>query len=281
MLRRGADMRVPAVRQPLRDTKCRLRNSAIRLSHFRGALPSVIRIHYPAGPVIKLSTAFSVLMCALFLPGVARAFEPTDSYTQQNIEGWTVRVSANLDGEHAELKDRLLALLRVRLFEVNRALPPKALGKLRSVPVWVELDDPKFPGMCFHPSADWLRDNGFNPEKAGGIEIGNAQHFLDWSDQPAMVLHELAHAYHHLVLKHDNADLRAAFEAARSSGKYDSVLRASGTTERAYAMENVDEYFAELSEAYFSTNDFYPFVRAELKKHDPDGFALIRKLWTR
>ena len=39
-------------------------------------------------------------------------------------------------------------------------------------------------------------------------------------------------------------------------------------------------YFAELSEAYFGTNDFYPFVRAELKEHDPRGYALMEKAWS-
>ena len=39
------------------------------------------------------------------------------------------------------------------------------------------------------------------------------------------------------------------------------------------------EYFAELSEAYFGTNDFFPFVRAELKNHDPEACKLLRKLW--
>ena len=39
------------------------------------------------------------------------------------------------------------------------------------------------------------------------------------------------------------------------------------------------EYFAEGSEAYFGTNDFYPFTRAELKQHDPEGFRLLEALW--
>jgi len=42
---------------------------------------------------------------------------------------------------------------------------------------------------------------------------------------------------------------------------------------------NHKEYFAELSEAYFGTNDMYPFVRAELMKHDPEAHALLKKLW--
>ena len=39
------------------------------------------------------------------------------------------------------------------------------------------------------------------------------------------------------------------------------------------------EYFAEGTEAYFYRNDFFPFVRAELKEHDPDLFALLEEIW--
>ena len=39
------------------------------------------------------------------------------------------------------------------------------------------------------------------------------------------------------------------------------------------------EYFAESTEAYFSRNDFFPFTREELKKHDPAMFELLAKLW--
>ena len=41
------------------------------------------------------------------------------------------------------------------------------------------------------------------------------------------------------------------------------------------------EYFAELSESYFGTNDFYPFIRAELKVHDPRGFEVLKAAWAR
>ncbi len=53
----------------------------------------------------------------------------------------------------------------------------------------------------------------------------------------------------------------------------------SGRKSRAYGMNNPMEYFAELSEAYFGTNDMYPFVRAEVKVHDPKTYALLGKLW--
>jgi hypothetical protein len=44
-------------------------------------------------------------------------------------------------------------------------------------------------------------------------------------------------------------------------------------------MNNADEYFAESSEAFFGTNDFYPFVRAELIEHDPQMADALRKAW--
>lgn len=100
-------------------------------------------------------------------------------------------------------------------------------------------------------------------------------------EQPWMVFHELAHGYHHQFLDRgfDNAELRAAFERAKESKAYENVLRASGRRERHYALTNPQEYFAEASEAYFGTNDFYPYVRAELREHDPDGCDLLARLW--
>ena len=37
-------------------------------------------------------------------------------------------------------------------------------------------------------------------------------------------------------------------------------------------MTNPQEYFAECTEAFFARNDFYPYARDELKKHDPEMF---------
>ena len=39
------------------------------------------------------------------------------------------------------------------------------------------------------------------------------------------------------------------------------------------------EYFAETTEAYFGRNDFFPFTRDDLKKHDLDVFELLGNLW--
>jgi hypothetical protein len=39
------------------------------------------------------------------------------------------------------------------------------------------------------------------------------------------------------------------------------------------------EYFAEGTEAYLGTNDFYPFVRGELIRHDPLLAELLSEVW--
>ena len=49
--------------------------------------------------------------------------------------------------------------------------------------------------------------------------------------------------------------------------------------DKAYAITNPMEYFAESTEAMFTRNDFYPYNREELKKHDPAMFDVLVKLW--
>ena len=81
------------------------------------------------------------------------------------------------------------------------------------------------------------------------------------------------------MLKHRNEKVRTAFEQAVKAKSYESVLYFNGRTTRHYALNNDQEYFAELTEAYFGANDFYPFVRVELKQHDPVGYKMIRDTW--
>ena len=94
-----------------------------------------------------------------------------------------------------------------------------------------------------------------------------------------MVLHELAHGYHHQAITHGNKDVQAAYKQAVASKRYEKVLYANGRQRRAYALNNQMEYFAELTEAYFGVNDFYPFVRAEIIKHDPQGYKALKNVW--
>ena len=198
----------------------------------------------------------------------------------RELRGWTIHVDEALVG--TALGDAALELLDHKLYAITRAVPADALEKLRSVPIWLGVEDEqgRHPCACYHPSEEWLRTNGYDPAKAGSVDIANATNFLSWShEQPWMVLHELAHAYHHQVLGYEHEGLQRAFEAAEERGQYEEVLRGNGRQVRHYALENVQEYFAEGSEAWFGTNDFYPFVRAELAEHDPGLAELMAEIW--
>lgn len=231
---------------------------------------------------------FAVFFVPLAVPNIGPAeaaddgpFDPVENYEERRVEGWPVLVNKRLlVKEHDELRGRVLRVLGEHLFRVTRVVPADAVAKLRKIILWVELAHPKHPCMCYHPSAGWLKQNGMNPKKARGIEIANARNFLAWTrDQPWMVLHELAHGYHHQVLGFDNPEVSACYRRAVESKAYDSVLHIGGQKRRHYALKNPQEYFAEASEAFFGTNDFYPFVRAELRQHDPAGYELLEKVW--
>jgi hypothetical protein len=214
--------------------------------------------------------------------GPARAaYDPTDAYVPRTVEGWTVRVHQKLLApEQRELCDRTLRLLENQLYRITRVVPTAALAELRKFPIWVELNHPRHLRMCYHPSPDWLREHDMNSEKAGGVEIANAAAFLAWThDQPWMVLHELAHGYHHKVLGYDHPEIAACLARAKEAKLYESVLHINGRKVRHYALTNPMDYFAEATEAYFGTNDFYPFVRAELREYDPAMFELLERLW--
>ena len=211
-----------------------------------------------------------------------KPFVPTAQYSTQHLAGWTVRINQELLNERAEIGRDALALLETKLREIRRLVPPRALEAIERVPIWLGVDDYALPNATYHPSEQWLRTHGWNPDKARCVEISNAAVFVEWSrDQPMIVLHELAHAYHHQVLGHAYAAIRAAYENAKASRRYEKVRRGAKGTARAYALNNDQEFFAEASEAYFGRNDFYPFTRGELKEFDPETFRVVEEAWHR
>lgn len=220
---------------------------------------------------------------ALVLLSFAPAREDApDGYATRTIEGFTVHVESDLARADDELGREALALLGAKLLDVRRAVPQNALKTLREVPIWLDRADPKFPCAVYHPSREWLASNGCDPRKAKSVHLANATNFLSWSrEQPSMVLHELAHALHDRMTPEERKRVAAAHARAKKGGTYDRVLRASGAEDRHYALENPQEFFAEASEALLGTNDYYPFVRAELARHDPETEKLVRELWDR
>jgi hypothetical protein len=63
------------------------------------------------------------------------------------------------------------------------------------------------------------------------------------------------------------------------SGQYKSVLTTSGRMHEHYGLTDQKEFFAEMIECYFGSNDFYPFVSGELKQAERETFALLAEIW--
>lgn len=235
------------------------------------------------------SLRIAILFALLTELAPARAAESVAVAGRQtkSIEGWTVLVSDELVEQEPEATARALELLAAQLQEVVRVVPATAVTELRRVPLWFS---PEYPGVPpraeYHPGAGWLRENKRDPAMAKAVEFTNVRIFeRETKRMPNFTLHELAHAYHDRVLPqgYANKAIRDAYENAKAKGLYDRVEQRFGdgrsANVRAYAMTTPMEYFAECSEAYFSTNDFFPFTHEQLAKHDPEMFALVKSLW--
>ena len=204
----------------------------------------------------------------------------SSEYETKNIQGWKVKINRQLWQEKRITKNAI-NLLNVKLKNVERVIPRKHHDFLKSVTIWMEKDIQGFSGMVYHPSEKWLRNHGYNPEKAKAVEITNIHNFISRTKtQPWHVLHELAHAYHDNVIGKDFRPIINAYNHALKSGLYRKVPRNYGQKPKdAYALTNKSEYFAELSEAYFGQNDFYPFNKKQLKEYDIQGYIAIEKAW--
>ena len=211
----------------------------------------------------------------------------TSKYEILKVSGWTVHVNHALLATNGPATRRAIELLSAQLEEIVHRVPPSAVAELRKVSLWIS---PEYPGERpraeYHPNAGWLRGHGRDPVMAKAVEFTNVRIFEpETRRMPNFTLHELAHAYHDRVLPggFDNGAIKAAYEEAKSGAKYDNVEQRFGDGRsaygRAYAMTDPQEYFAESTEAFFSTNDFFPFTRGELRRHDPEMFALLEKLW--
>ena len=230
--------------------------------------------------------ACALLLCTMAQHAISEP-APIAGYQTQAIEGWTVHINDRLLADHKATTDKAIELLSAQLKEIVRVVPNPALAELRKVPLWMNPEYPKTPPRAeYHPDGGWLKDNGRNPAMAKCVEFTNVRIFeAETKRMPCLVLHELAHAYHDQVLGFDEPDILSAYKHAVEAKSYDAVERWHGvagrpnTIERAYAMTNHREYFAEDTEAFFGRNDFYPFTREELRKHDPGMFKVLERVW--
>jgi len=216
---------------------------------------------------------------------IRRALEadvtPTADYTEQNIAGFKVLVNPAVV-QQAPMFKEVTDAIADQVSAMASQLPAQGLEQLKQTRIWVELDAEADKATVFHSSPDWIVASAGNQDKVGHIEITNAKKFIQHSRQghSSLLLHEFTHAFHQKVLGADHKAVIDTYEQVQLRLLYDRVEHVSGTVGPGYATLGPLEYFAEISEAYFGLNDFYPFDRAQLKKHDPIGHDLVQKLWT-
>jgi hypothetical protein len=205
------------------------------------------------------------------------------SHTDRDVEGWTVRIDDRLLRPPDDaLGERALRFLRAKLSDVKAVVPEGPLKKLQAITIVLDLTHGKLDTMQYHPDAGWLKAHGYAPDLAKCVHIPRAADLptrRNISEQPWVVLHELAHGYHDQVLGFDDKRILDAYERYKKSGRGDSVLRYDGRRVRHYALTDPKEFFAEMTEAYFGANDFFPFNRAELMEAEPDVYKLLKEVW--
>jgi hypothetical protein len=108
-----------------------------------------------------------------------------------------------------------------------------------------------------HHSAGWLLTAR---DKTQSIEIYNCVDYrsmrLHWN-RAGLILHELAHLIHQVVLGLDNPLVIRGYETAKTSGLYETVRRRDWAGKEvdfdlAYATVDCKEFFSEMSVTYFA-----------------------------
>jgi hypothetical protein len=175
-----------------------------------------------------------------------------------------------------------LALLTGKLAEIAMAVPAARVTELQRVPIVLDLTHGTLTSMQYHPSAKWLEEHGFARELEKCVHIPVAERFASAKHnhiQPWCVLHELAHAFHDQVLGFEHPRVKEVWQRYVDSGRGVRALHVDGRTVRHYALTNQKEFFAEMTECYFGTNDFFPPLHGELRQAEPEVHALLREIW--
>jgi hypothetical protein len=225
----------------------------------------------------------TVLACSVANFSFADESPKPTSHTNRTLEGWTIRVDDRLlTGDGAASGQRAIAFLEAKLRDIVIVVPKKPLEQLRKVTIVLDRTHGELKSMQYHPSAGWLKSNGYATDLAKCVHIPRVEQVVtsrNVREQPWVILHELAHAYHDQVLGFEETRVKTAFEKYTQSGRGDMTLLFNGKRVKHYALTNQMEFFAEMTEAYFGSNDFFPFNRAEMKESEPTIHELMRDIW--
>jgi hypothetical protein len=214
--------------------------------------------------------------------------QPRRKYVAAKRGNLTVWIESQLKAEAPAIADRALDRLKAKRGEALAILPKHARERLANVPFFL-LYGPKARGGGRNNGLEYFQKDApdhhekLDPRWGDAIVVYCAQNYLDISDLWAMksLFHEFAHAYQLKQWPEKQPDILRAWENAMNRNLYRNVrdLETKKPIERAYALTNQLEYFAELSCMYFVACNYEPSERNQLKDYDPVGYKMIRKMW--
>lgn len=225
---------------------------------------------------------FIAVFLLTIVPMCAEEPEKPTSRTDRNIEGWTIRIDDRLLAKDFEPGIKIIKSLEKRLSDIVAVVPADRVKDLQAIRIVLDKSHGKLTSMQYHPGEEWLVSNGYAADLVRCVHIPVAEDLLkprQINVQPWIVLHELAHAYHDQVLGFDEKRILEAYSEFKKSGRGEQALLATGQRVRHYGLTDHKEFFAEMTEAYFGSNDFFPFNRGELKTTEPAIDRLLTEIW--
>ncbi|HMV77605.1 MAG TPA: hypothetical protein PL048_09695 [Leptospiraceae bacterium] len=163
-------------------------------------------------------------------------------------------------------KQDCLKALQTALFQIKTAVPPEAYKILKSKLILfseANTDDPAANDAFYYGNR---------------VQITRRKEYLK---RPLYItFHELAHAYDDGFVRIHKLRKEEAYESAMYRKIYGTSK--TGVNEydfKNYLTSNPEEYFAELSCAYFIGLKYFPYNRETLKEKDPNGYRLMEDAW--
>lgn len=207
---------------------------------------------------------------------------PSSTDLSHEIDGFCVIFTDKASPQNDPLHSKFLDLLKSNLADLKKMSPE--LSRIKDkISIWVTNANWQPSASVSHFSPAWLKEHKMSEKMAPGIEITNTENYLKWAvkeDQPLMFIHEAAHVYMFLFLESKKDKIEELYKSASDKKIYEKVDYHHGENKlRAYALTNSSEYFAELTEAYYGANDYYPYTKDDLKKHDPAAFEFFSEIY--
>ncbi len=210
---------------------------------------------------------------------------PKRRYIKQDSQ-WSIFIEESLQKKDFELSVKAADKLEKYLKIVFKKLPKHTHEKLKNVKFYL-MHGEKSPnggrkkGMSYIRKGEPKNYDYLDPRWENVIVIYSAKNLMYLNDlwSKKALVHELAHAWHLLNFPDNHVPIIQAFNKAKKKGLYQKVKTVKGEIKnKAYAIKNHREYFAELSAMYFVGADYYPFSRKRLKRYDLFEYQAIEKL---